>query len=112
MKKKKCNTDKYRRQQKKEKIAHKVHQERRRKERMEQAAYNERCRREMEFVHYEKKRLRKRLLQLVVFRMWQQDPEYYDSWARKRYLNSILGLWGMKLPEIEKEALNPWSIEI
>jgi hypothetical protein len=93
----KCDSSKYRRRRASEKSHHinTSHENEWKRDKKERAQWqfkeDQRLAERQEVL--ETIRLRRRLLNLLTFRMWQMDPVYYDQWARTHQLREILGIF-------------------
>lgn len=97
----KCDTEKFRRRRKAEKTCgqHRLaeQKERERKYNEKWGPIREAARmREREEV-LETIRLRRRLVNLLTFRMWQMDPVYYYHWARERQMKAIVNIFARNI---------------
>ena len=90
MKHRKCDSEKYRKSQKRIHAHHLVKVAIRKEEQRKDNELYWKWRKEQERIAEEKHRLDQRLLNLLSFRLWQRDSVYYDRWSKTKQLCQII----------------------
>jgi Lon protease-like protein len=86
----KCDTTKYRRRRKKEKIAHGFRVERRRREEMERHARIRRDNEQFERIRREYKEQEQALVDVLAARLYQLSPEHAEEARRRAAFNRFM----------------------
>lgn len=93
-KSRKCDSDKYRRHQRKAHVNHLAKVERRREIEREDSRRRDEWRKNQELIREKERELIKRIANLLSFRIWQLDPVKYDYWVRQGRIRSIMNVFG------------------